>query len=144
MQVELEVGTFRSHAMAGTGRHDGKSGAVNAHCREKRQAAKRLGKHHASSSEDNSDGAASDGEDSAGARADGDPFFQMEADPFSDPFFQVSPSCLGLDSPKASLRQLTGRILDLLYASSASLARNAPSQDDSTEWEQSLYNCEYW
>ena len=77
--------------MAGTDRHDGKP-KLSVHCREKRQAAKRLGKHHASSSEDDSDGAASDGEDSAEAGADGDPVFQMEADPFSDPFFQVSPS----------------------------------------------------
>ena len=80
-----------AHAMAGTGRPDGNL-ELSVHRREKRQAAKRLGRHHASSSEDDLDGMASDGEDSAGAGADGDPFFQREEDPFSDPFFQVSPA----------------------------------------------------
>ena len=104
-------------------------------CREKRQAAKRLGKHHASSSEDDSDGAASDGEDSAGAGADGDPFFQMEADPFSDPFFQVSPSCqLKFPSICASLLEEFGA----LVASCASLASDAPRQHDSTIGKESL------
>ena len=56
-------------------------------CREKRQAAKRMGRHHASSSEDDSDGAPSGDE---GAGAEDDPFFAPEEDPFSDPFFQVS------------------------------------------------------
>ncbi len=55
-------------------------------CREKRQAAKRMGKHHASSSEDESDGAPSGDE---GAGAEDDPFFAPEEDPFSDPFFQA-------------------------------------------------------
>ncbi len=45
-----------------------------------------MGKHHASSSEDESDGAPS-GDEAAGAEAD--PFFAPEEDPFSDPFFQA-------------------------------------------------------
>ena len=100
-----------AHAMAGTGRHDDKLEPC-VHCREKRQAAKRLGKHHASSSEDDSDGAASDGEDSAGADADGDPFFQMEEDPFSDPFFQVSPSSQP-ELPQAFCAPSHWKLLDL-------------------------------
>ena len=59
-------------------------------CREKRQAAKRMGKRHAGSSEDDSDGAPS-GDEGAGAEGEGaDPFFVQEEDPFSDPFFQVA------------------------------------------------------
>ncbi len=57
-------------------------------CREKKQAAKRMGKHHISSSEDDSDGAGS-GDEGARTEKD-DPFFAPEEDPFSDPFFQVS------------------------------------------------------
>ena len=68
--------------------HWSKSRAVSGClCREKRQAAKRMGKHHASSSEDESDGAPS-GDEGAGAE-EVDPFFAPEEDPFSDPFFQV-------------------------------------------------------
>jgi len=69
-------------------------------CREKRQAAKSMGKHHASSSEDNSDGAASGDE---GAGADDDPFFTHEEDPFSDPFFQVPCSCPGYRITRSAL-----------------------------------------
>ena len=57
-------------------------------CREKKQAAKRMGKHHVSSSEDDSDGA--DSGDEGGGAEKNDPFFAPEEDPFSDPFFQVS------------------------------------------------------
>ena len=45
-----------------------------------------MGKHHADSSEDDSDGAPSGDED---AGAQDDPFFTHDKDPFSDPFFQV-------------------------------------------------------
>ena len=53
--------------------------------RDKREAAKRLGHRAASSSDDDSDGAANR---TAGAA---DPFIQQDADedPFADPFFQV-------------------------------------------------------
>ena len=69
-------------------------------CREKRQAAKSMGKHHASSSEDDSDG---DAHGDEGAGADDDPFFTHEEDPFSDPFFQVPCSCPGYDITRSAL-----------------------------------------
>ena len=95
---------WSTHLWCGDGEHDAEGGcfAAWAHAdvnyvvlipkmedREKKEAARAKGRHNISSgSDDDSDDG---GGDNPGAHAGkgADPFFQHDADPFADPFFQV-------------------------------------------------------